>query len=302
MTFSCACAILVVSMVSSAPKTTVVKETYRGWAHSYRISNGVADLVVVPQIGRVMRYGLKGKPNVLWENAALDGTKPIPKTDEWLNYGGDKLWPAPQDLWGWPPDTDLDGSAHRAEVIANGLRITSPISKKFSIEFQRDILLDAATSTVTFENRMTNKGSTVQKLSIWQITQLDDPSLAVLTLHRTDKLPKGFFDYGTADLLEGYHTVVGEALHIRRHPKTARKFGAGHPGGLITAVVGKFFFEMSAPISSDLVYPDSGSHQQIYTNPDPLKYVEMEIAGPVVEIKPGETISFPVTWNLTTTP
>src|SRR5262245_60839367 len=83
---------------------------YHGWRGAWRMTNGTVELILVPQIGRIMRYGFVGGPNVLWENPAMHGKVVPPKAGdkEWANYGGDKLWPAPQDRWGWPPDPYLD--------------------------------------------------------------------------------------------------------------------------------------------------------------------------------------------------
>ena len=49
------------------------------------------------------------KDGPFWENPALFGKAPDPGSKEWLNFGGDKSWPAPQIDWpnttprAWPP-------------------------------------------------------------------------------------------------------------------------------------------------------------------------------------------------------
>ena len=103
-------------------EVTVKRVTYHGWPECYRLSNGTAELIFVPQIGRIMRFGRVGGPNVLWENPALAGkARPASaRAKEWVNYGGDKLWPAPQDRWTWPPDTALDGATHTVAVLPGG--------------------------------------------------------------------------------------------------------------------------------------------------------------------------------------
>ena len=37
-------------------------------------------------------------------------------------------------------------------------------------------------------------------------------------------------------------------------------------------------------------YPDRGASAEVYTNPDPKKYVELEMLGPLAMLKPGERI------------
>src|ERR1051325_5584720 len=128
------CALLaLVSVLAAKAAVKVERVAYRGWQGSYRMTNGTVDLVFVPQIGRIMRYGYVDGPNVLWENAALAGKTTDfsqPVTD-WQNYGGDKVWPAPQSVWGWPPDATFESAPHTVQVLKNGhLLVESPLSQK----------------------------------------------------------------------------------------------------------------------------------------------------------------------------
>ena len=69
------------------------------------LKNDLIEVTVVPQIGgRIIQYKL-GEYGFFWVNPDLVNSTPpvsgLGSDDSWLNYGGDKLWPAPQ---GW--DTD----------------------------------------------------------------------------------------------------------------------------------------------------------------------------------------------------
>ncbi len=106
--------------------------TYNGWKNATQIANGTVEVVVVPQIGRIMRYGFTGNANVLWNNTTLNGkvTDLNAPGKDWINYGGDKLWPAPQERWGWPPDRTLDSAPHTLKVLPNHhLLMTGPVCK-----------------------------------------------------------------------------------------------------------------------------------------------------------------------------
>ena len=100
------------------PQTT----TYKGW-NAYVLKNDFVQLHVVPEIGgRVIQYTF-GKKDFFWINPKLAGKTSL-KTGldpegGWLNYGGDKLWPAPQGWdndrqWPGPPDAVLDGQPYRS--------------------------------------------------------------------------------------------------------------------------------------------------------------------------------------------
>ena len=45
-------------------------------------------------------------------------------------------------------------------------------------------------------------------------------------------------------------------------------------------------------------YPDRGASAEVYTNPDPKKYVELEMLGPLSLLKPGDSISRTSTYAL----
>src|ERR1043165_8928211 len=90
--------------------TTLEFADYHGWKNCAVLSNGKFEVIYVPQIGRIMRYGRIGGPNMLWENPKYFGKTVDLKNPgkDWTNFGGDKLWSAPQDRWGWPPDPRID--------------------------------------------------------------------------------------------------------------------------------------------------------------------------------------------------
>jgi len=59
--------------ISASASVTITRTNYHGWLEAYVVSNGKAEAVVVPVIGRVMQFGFVGEEGVFWENRALDG-------------------------------------------------------------------------------------------------------------------------------------------------------------------------------------------------------------------------------------
>jgi len=45
-------------------------------------------------------------------------------------------------------------------------------------------------------------------------------------------------------------------------------------------------------------YPDNGSSAEIFTNPDPQAYVELEVLGPLQNLKPGDRAEQTSTYTL----
>ena len=94
------------------------KTQYKGWS-VYRLSNGVISLFIAPDLGgRAIQLQL-GDQEFFFVNNDLAGKVLPPEQNNvkagWANYGGDKVWPAPE---GWMNDSEwpsipyyvLDGS------------------------------------------------------------------------------------------------------------------------------------------------------------------------------------------------
>src|SRR4051794_41907296 len=73
---------------------SIEKTAYQGWPEAYRLSNGRVEVVVVPAVGRIMRYGPVGGPNLLWENSKLAG-RPARPGKGGANFGGEKVCAGP---------------------------------------------------------------------------------------------------------------------------------------------------------------------------------------------------------------
>ena len=72
---------------------------YNGWK-CVVMKNKTTEVIVAPELnGRVIQYRVDGH-EFLWVNKDLAGKVYPPEEnydmDHWKNYGGDKVWPAPQ--------------------------------------------------------------------------------------------------------------------------------------------------------------------------------------------------------------
>jgi uncharacterized protein DUF4380 len=167
-----------------APGTVlaITHEPFLGWTDAYRMSNGHAAVSVVPAAGgRVLEFSLDGR-QALWVNPALQGKLfPVPKRptnwNDWRNYGGYKLWPAPESLWpkrvGDGPDPFLDGGAASVEVLSQrGLRLTGAPSVDMGLLFVRELEMNPQTGALTVQQRLRNISPRPVDWSIWDVTQI----------------------------------------------------------------------------------------------------------------------------------
>ncbi|HEU4753793.1 MAG TPA: DUF4380 domain-containing protein [Armatimonadota bacterium] len=283
-------------------KAAVTVETveYHGWPGAYRLSNGSVELVLVPQIGRIMRYGYAGERNVLWENPAVAGKTVAPEaeTKEWVNFGGDKLWPAPQGRWGWPPDPVLDRGTLEVEPLSDGLRVTGRASEKSGIRYVREIRLAPRGSEVTLRNTMVNSGAAPVEWSVWEVTQVDSPDEACIPLHKSARYPQGFSIFQTSPPVPETIRVKADRACLTRHPEKGGKIASDSPEGWTEAKVHGYRIRVSMQHEPGKEYPDEGRFLHLWSNPDPLPYMELEVLSPLQKLAPGKRYTFTTHWSL----
>jgi hypothetical protein len=280
---------------------TIAQITYRGWPESYLLYNGMIEAIVVPAIGRVMQLRLAGDAaGTFWENHALDGKVHHIATDEWLNFGGDKCWPAPQSSWqkhqarAWPPPSGFDSAPMRAVVTGNALELISAIDSGWGIQVLRRIELQAGQPILRIQTEYRKLHGLPVMAAIWTITQMREPERVCMLLDPQSKLAGNYVHLLAAEPAE--LRIQGTVLSFARHRRAYTKIGAD---GSSLAWIGA-----SCAVRIDVepmpgTYTDGGCHTEIYTNPDPLPYVELETLGPLTHMSIGDRIQHSATYTVT---
>jgi hypothetical protein len=110
-------------------------------------------------------------------------------------------------------------------------------------------------------------------------------------------MPSGF-NVQVGDKLDPqFHIRKPEALYIKRSTAKAFKFGAKGSGEL-SAKVGDTIFTSKSETVRGATYPDGDSAQEVFTSPDPAKYVELEHLSPLIRMEPRQVAIQKVTWRL----
>ncbi|MFZ1086824.1 MAG: hypothetical protein WAN35_17815 [Terracidiphilus sp.] len=266
--------------------------SYHGWPECLRLFNGRVEAVIVPAISRVMHFGQVDEPEeAFWQNRALDGQQPPSAPKEWFNFGGDKCWPAPQSSWperggrSWPPPQAFDALPADAAAIEGGVVLTSPIDPHYGIQMVRTVKLDTIRLVMSIAVEFRKLEGPPVQAGIWTVTQLREPEAILLWEPEVTRFPRGYLS-----LLGARPTDLsrrGRLLSLRRNPSIFTKIGSEARS---IAWVGK---SSVLRIDAKMVpgeYPDGGCVTEVYTNPDPLKYVELETMGPLENISIGGRI------------
>lgn len=267
------------------------------------MANGFAEVVVVPAIGRVMQFRRQGETDgPFWENRNLDGRSPDPNSTEWGNFGGDKTWPAPQGEWpkvgkrAWPPPPAFDSMPVEATINhAKGtVLLTSAVDPWYGIRTRRLLSLIPGETTLRITTTYEKVEGTPVRVGVWVITQLKDPEAVIIPVPKRSPYPEGY--NRQSEKLPLNLQRMEDFLTLQRSPKDSTKIG--NDAGALLWVGRRDMVLVESPRSRGGEYPDQGSSAEVYTNPDPLTYVELELLGPLKNLKVGSKMERTVTYRI----
>ena len=308
----------------------------QGW-DPVKMNNGLVDLQIVPEIGgRVIQYKL-GEKEFFWVNPELVGKLPtetgLTADGGWLNYGGDKLWPAPQgwsndNQWPGPPDAVLDGQPYVMEKLPDGddgsvaVRLTSRKDFRSGISFSRVIRLHPNGTRVSIKATMKNIDNKPRRWGIWGHTQLDGASSdgksynsqmnAYCPINPKSHFPKGYdVIFGEKDN-PSFQPDYDNSMMKVNYQYRVGKIGLDSDAGWVATVDGQtgYVFVHRFVYEADKEYPDGSSvefwHNGVGSifaynktmampeNPAENPYVfESEVLSPFAKLEPGQSY----TWN-----
>ena len=293
---------------------TVREFDYNGWKQAVEIRNSAARVVVVPEVGRILHYSLPDSDNVLYEDLSLAGrTLPPGRFFEedgqavWLNFGGDKVWPTEQSRWpetngtGWPPDPWFDGGTYAARLLPDGVELSSGVSDFNGARITRTIRLAAEGTRLSIAQRIEKVRSGQHAaaepipFTVWSVTQIRPPEQVLLPLRAGSRFPNRWHDYALENRACAHHVETdGDVAAFRPDPDRPQKIGVD-AGPWLAGIVGNLLIVERFRFDSAAAYPDGGLSATVFTCPS---YTELELMSPFGALGNGETIEFPIAWDL----
>lgn len=287
---------------SYAQEVSVAKISYRGWEDSWILSNDQIEVIVVPAIGRVMQMRFRGTTGPFWENSFLAGHSSVPK-DWWGNFGGDKVWPAPQANWekmkgySWPPPHEFDGHVFQGEALSHGLRLISDLDPEYGLRVYRTIRLspELPVMTITTTFFQETKPCKEEDISIWVVTQLQDPEMIYGVLPEESHFTDGYISLLSNSSPPSVQRQ-GQLLSLTRD--STKPYKIGMDGHRLVWIGKDEILGIETERIPDATYPDQNSSIEVYTTANPDAYVELEFLGPLVSLKVGEQTGLTLTYTL----
>jgi hypothetical protein len=328
-------ALVVCSMTAAGPydASVSVAQNYQNWQwdSTYVLTNNIVTMAVVPAIGgRIMQYDLGTHPSI-WINPVYFGQTFYTTKNFYANYGGYKMWVAPQGNWKakwggvWPPSSILDFFNYSSQVLVNSvdscvLKVLSQVDTDTSsaltgLRFSRTMTLYKGSSRVSVAQTVINTASASKRWSVWDNTQVvgsnstppaDDYSSFWVYYPRQNGIPSDspgcVITRSDTTGLAPNQIVPNVATGINGYNYNHHlfKIGAHSEGGWLAysdeadgyVYVKMFKFDPSAQ------YPDSGSTVEVFSYNDTLiACIELEVLGPMTDLAPsGGSTTFTIDW------
>ncbi len=275
----------------------VEKINYQRWPNCYRLANGIIDLIVTTDVGpRVIWFGFKNGENEFAEFASDLGRT---GGDEWVSYGGHRLWHAPEDK---PRSYFPDNSPVKLKQRRGGFRVTQSTESTTGIQKEIDFDMADDEAKVKVVHRMINHNLWAIELAPWAITVMAPGGVGVFPLpprgpHPENLLPKNTLAlWAYTDMADPRWTWGSKYILLRqdKNAKNPQKFGLMNMDGWAAyANHGNLFVKTYETFAAE--YPDFGCTVESFTNSDML---ELETVAPMVLLEPGESVEHIEVWQL----
>ena len=250
--------------------TQVQSTNYHGWTHSIVMRNRLAEVVIVPAIGRVMQFHFIDQPDgPFWENAGMYGIQPSSTSwDSPGSFGGDKVWPSPQ-TWFWPPPQGLDSMNFTAGITNGVVTLTGPVDSTFGTRVVRRIMLHPTKLILRISSTFEKVSGDAIQTGVWVVTQLKEGQRVFMPIPKNSVFPTGYTVIG--DVPSGL-VVTNRLVSLSRDPDASSKVG-NDADALLWVGTNSMLLMESPRISgkAEAEYPDSGCSAEIYqSQPDSL--------------------------------
>ncbi len=274
---------------ATEPKAVATPTNYLGWSNSIVLRNATSEAIIVPDIGRIMQFRMLLLENgPFWENSVLAGRQPSANAWETTgSFGGDKAWPAPQSVWGWPPPRGFDSERYVGSIKNHSVLLTGPVDPTFGMIVNRSISLHPDEPLLRVSTTFEKVTGSNSMTGIWVVTQVKEAEQIVLPVPKSSIFAKGYLPLGP---IPKNLRITNDLITLKRSTEASCKIG--NDAGSILWVGTNCLLLVESPRLPQLPqdrYPDGGCSAEVYTNPNPTPYIELELLAPLTRLSQGQS-------------
>ena len=270
---------------------------YGGWPNCIRLSNGEIELVATTDVGpRIIRLGFIGGQNLFKTYEATLGRT---GGDEWHNYGGHRLWHAPEVFpRTYEPD---NGPVQHAWDGATLVLANSERDSRLDKEMR--LTVSPTSPCVEVTHRLVNRGPWAIELAPWALSVMAPGGRAIYPQEEFRPHPdvlapaRPLVLWHFTDMSDPRWTWGRKYIQLRQDPAatTKQKVGFLNKQGWAAYLLGGDAFIVHYPYDPQATYTDMGCNTETYTDPEML---EVETLGPLTRLEPGDHVDHTESWTL----
>lgn len=320
---------------ASTSRCSVHAISFQGW-DAQQVVNPWLKLTFVPRLGgRLMQVEFNGHP-YLFVNPKYRGQyiSPQQAAGDWINYGGDKIWPMPEgssDEHHWVlASTAIDDLPYQFKVLSQGehcvVELTGQTDAITGLQYSRTISIAADSPQIGFHAVMRNATAhpiewSVQSVSQYDLSDPKDPAnynhhfWAYTPINPNSSYPGGF--HVRAGLSDDPSFSVSDGLFHLHWMYFENEVWLDSTAGWLAVVDQQSQYGMiehftyqphgNYPDKETVIFYKNGPSVHFDkdgvaaihpTTPDSTPYyMEAELNSPIVQLSPGETYAMDTVWN-----
>ncbi len=288
---------------------SIVREDYRGWSDTWRLSNRSLETRVVTAVGpRIIDLRIPGGENLFHVRAAEAGGR---GEAQWMLRGGWRLWVAPERR---ETTYALDNAPCTVQVIdGRTLRVTAPPQPAAGIQKVVEVTLADDAPRLAVRSIIHNRGATPLTIAAWSLSVMraGGRALAPLDVGRLDAFDatRKLILWSYTQLADPRYALADDLVQVdqsRVRPAPAAngqqapprradesKIGVDSGQGWAAYLHHRTLYLKSFPHHPAGIYPDGGATVEIYSS---AEFLELENLSPLTQIPPGGTLVYPEEW------
>ena len=223
------------------------------------------------------------------DSLVLEGRNILTGKDKHETYWGSTFWASPQKTWDSPNMEALDREPYDVSLKKDRVILKSKKDPKTGISFSKEISGDLLSNAFVLSYTITNYSGNTISIAPWEVSRVGIDGLT-------------FFPKGTEDVwgsMEPF-TIKEQGMvwfyyDAKRLPTKHNKFFSDGTDGWVAHVNDSMIFIKQF---DDMLLHQAAPNEaevEVYTNPGKT-YVEVEVQGPYVVLKPRESSNWKVKW------